>query len=325
MRKRDYDFDKYVSLNQNKYSNVNVPTKYNHAVPTDDAVATLDEILRNVKLIETVITAFINAVKTLFTSISTSVIPIVGWILAVALATGALIAITVIVVQYWDKICSVINDIKNWFIEKFSPFTDLINSYFDDAIAQGEESTVAERQTIAGKEITWVDANMTRDVAISIATDLRRDSNNVLLMKNISFPRTNEMNWWIPTEYVNVNFVIENKLCEAPYYFSTYTWYNSTAKQMLYESAPSYSNYGGYGYKNLVYDKFTSMTHAVYGWNHYHVGMYNPTTGEIKRYRPVKNSNGSELPCMHSVHSFFGLTYIRLPNDQGFVSYPANP
>lgn len=144
-------------------------------------------------------------------------------------------------------------------------------------------------------------------------------------MKKISFPRKYEMSWWISTECGNVDFVIGEHLCDAPHFFSTYTWYNSTAKRTLYESARSYSNYGGYGYKNLAYDKFTSMKHAVYGWNHYHVGMYNPTTGKVKRYTPVTDSNGEELPCMYSVHSFFGLTYIRLANDQGFISYPANP
>lgn len=106
-------------------------------------------------------------------------------------------------------------------------------------------------------------------------------------MKKISFPRKYEMSWWISTEYVNVDFVIGEHLCDAPRFFSTYTWYNSTAKRTLYESARSYSNYGGYGYKNLAYDKFTSMKHAVYGWNHYHVGMYNPTTGKVKRYTLV--------------------------------------
>lgn len=317
LRQRDYNFDKYVALNQNKYLDLTIPPKYNHVTTMAVVTTALVGILSGAGLTQAAISAFTGAVSTLSAAISTAWIPIAGWVLAVGLAVGALIALTVIIVQYWDEICSVINDIKNWFLEQFNAFADLINSYFDDAIAQGEESTVAERQTIAGKEITWVDANMTRDVAISIATDLRRNSNDVLLMKNISFPRTNEMNWWVPTAYVDVSFVTQNKLCQAPYYFSTYTWYNNTAKKMLYDSTPSYSNYGGYGYNNLVYHKFTNMTRAVYGWNHYHVGKYNPTTGKASTY-----SNSDPI---HAVHSFFGLTYIRLANNQGFVSYPANP
>lgn len=158
---------------------------------------------------------------------------------------------------------------------------------------------------------------MTRDVAISIATDLRRDSNSVLLMKNISFPRENEMSWWIPTGYVDVDFVVNYRLYEAPYYFSTYTWYNSTCKKMLFEGAPNYSSYGGYGYKNLVYHKFTDMTRAVYGWNHYHMGKYSPSKNEALTY--------PKSDPIHGVHAFFGLTYVRLADNQGFVTFPSNP
>ncbi len=317
LRQRDYNFDKYVALNQNKYLDLTIPPKYNHVTTMAVVTTALVGILSGAGLTQAAISAFTGAVGTLSAAISTAWIPIVGWALAVGLAVGALIALTVIIVQYWDEICSVINDIKNWFLEQFNAFADLINSYFNDAIAQGEESTIAEREIIDGKEIVWKDANMTRDVAISIATDLRRNSKSVLLMKNISFPRQNEMNWWIPTGYVDVDFVTKNKLCEYPYYYSTYTWYNSTAKRMLFESTPSYSNYGNYGYKNLVYHKFTNMKYAVYGWNHYHVGKYDPIKQKAVTY--------PEEEDIHSVHSFFGLTYIRLANNQGFVSYPANP
>ena len=317
LRQGDYNFDKYVVLNQNKYLDLTISPKYDHITTMAVVTTALVGILSGAGLTQAAISAFTGAVSTLSAALSTAWIPIVGWVLAVGLAVGALIALTVIIVQYWDEICSVINDIKNWFLEQFNAFADLINSYFDDAIAQGETSTIAERQVIDGKEITWKDASMTRDVAISIATDLRRNGKDVLLMKNISFPRPNEMNWWIPTGYVDVDFVIKNKLCQAPYYFSTYTWYNSTAKRMLYESAPSYSNYGGYGYNNLVYHKFTEMKYAVYGWNHYHVGKYDPIKQKAVTYPKTEE--------IHSVHSFFGLAYIRLANNEGFVSYPANP
>lgn len=63
--------------------------------------------------------------------------------------------------------------------------------------------------------------------------------------------------------------------------------------------------------------KFTNMKYAVYGWNHYHVGKYDPIKQKAVTY--------PEEEDIHSVHSFFGLTYIRLANNQGFVSYPANP
>ena len=37
-------------------------------------------------------------------------------------------------------------------------------------------------------------------------------------MKKISFPRKYEMSWWISTEYVNVDFVIGEHLCDAPHF-----------------------------------------------------------------------------------------------------------
>lgn len=347
LQKKDYNFDRYVTLNSIKYADLKPNLKYDHInvpispinpiTPTNPtlppdigimsagnqqnnvAVATagIVTILTNAGLGQSVITAFTAAISTLTMSISTSWIPFIGQVLAVALAVGALIALTVIIVENWDVICSIIDDIKNWFSEQFYAFSSLVNTYFDDAMSQGEESTIAAREVIDGKQIEWKDAKMTRDVAIAIATDLRRDNSNVLLMRNLTFPTQNEMNWWVPTAYLNINFVIKNKLCQAPFYYSTYTWYNSNAKCMLYESTPSYSNYGGYGYKNLVYHKFTTMTKAIYGWNHYHVGKYDPSKNKASTY--------PENEPIHSVHSFFGLTYVRLSNNDGFASFPSNP
>lgn len=91
----------------------------------------------------------------------------------------------------------------------------------------------------------------------------------------------------------------------------------STAKRILHDGAPNYSSYGGYGYKNLVYHTFTVMQRAIYGWNHYHMGMYNSLDEKTKLY-------DNKHP-MHKVHCFFGLTYIRLPDNQGFESYPTHP
>lgn len=154
---------------------------------------------------------------------------------------------------------------------------------------------------------------------------MRRNPNEVLLMKNISILRENEMNWWIPCDYVSKDYVVNNRLCEAPYFFSTYTWYNNTAKNLLLNSAPNYSMYGGFGNNNIIYHRFTEMKNVIYGWNHYHIGMYDSVTGKTKTYPQIKDVNGNTIPSIHDVHSFFGLTYIRLANNSGFVSFPANP
>ncbi|MDD5932850.1 MAG: hypothetical protein PUC70_01015 [bacterium] len=129
LRRADFNFDKYVALNQNKYLDLTVPPKYEHVTTMAVVTTALVGMLSSAGLTQAAISAFTGAVSTLSAAISTSWIPFIGWALAVGLATGALIALTVIIVQYWDEICSVINDIKNWFLEQFSAFADLINSF----------------------------------------------------------------------------------------------------------------------------------------------------------------------------------------------------
>lgn len=320
LRMQNYNFDKYVALNATKYVNLSIPPKYDHSLEIDYYaldIAGLVLILTRAGLSQAAISAFTGSVGTLSTAVSASWIPVVGQSVAIGIAIGALIAIAALIVIYWDEICYHVNAFRGWLLEEFEAFEDLIDSYFSDAIEQGEESTIAERQMVGNITLVWRDAHMTKDVVKSIATSLRRNSTDVVLMKNISFPRTNEMNWWIADGYVTTDFVIRNKLYEAPYYFSTYTWYNNTAKRILHDGAPNYSSYGGYGYDNLVYHRFTDMQSAIYGWNHYHMGKYDP----IKQ-KAVTYSNNQMI---HSVHVFFGLTYIRKSDNTGFDSYPVNP
>ena len=141
LRKNNYAFDKYVDLNQNKYVDLTTLPKYEHIVTVAAVTMTLVGILSGAGLGEAAISAFTGAVSALSAALSTSWIPIVGWALAIGLAVGALIALTVIIVQHWEEICSVFEDIKAWFLEEFSVFSYLINSYFDDAKAKVEEST----------------------------------------------------------------------------------------------------------------------------------------------------------------------------------------
>lgn len=182
LQKRDYNFDRYVTLNSIKYTNLKPDLKYNHTnipvnpinpitptnpiLPPDIGIMSVDDkqkiaevatagivnILANAGLMQNVITAFTAAISTLTTALSTSWIPFVGWVLAVALAVGALIAFTVIIVENRDAISFIIGDIKNWFYEQFSAFSSLINTYFDDAVAQGTESKIANRVTIGEKD-----------------------------------------------------------------------------------------------------------------------------------------------------------------------------
>ncbi len=346
LRKKDYNFDRYVTMNDVKYSTLEPSLKYDHAVipfdptlpitpvhpsintntPTTRAVAAttagIIAILTNAGLGEAVIAAFTACISTMTTGLSTSWIPFVGWALAVALVAGALIALTVIIVKNWDKIKTVINDIKTWFLEEFSKFVSFIESFFADAVAQGDESTVAERQKIGDRELVWRDIAASKELVISIASKRKRNKTDVLLMKNLVTRKgTNEMDFWLDDGCVTEKFVVDNQLY-SNYFISTYTWYNNTAKRMLYNGANAYSNYGGYGYKNLIYDRFDEMKYAVWGWNHYHLGMYNPVTKTAGRYRKETSPSGKITPSIRDVHAFFGLTYIRKEDKSGFDHYP---
>jgi hypothetical protein len=106
LRRADFTFDKYVALNQNKYLDLTVPPKYEHVTTMAVVTTALVGILSSTGLTQAAISAFTGAVGTLSAAISTSWIPFIGWVLAVGLAVGALIALTVIIVQYWDEICS---------------------------------------------------------------------------------------------------------------------------------------------------------------------------------------------------------------------------
>ncbi len=312
LRKAEYTFDKYVALNENKYTDLNVSTKYNHAVTSAVVTTALVGILSGAGLTQAAISAFTGAVGTLSAAISTSWIPFIGWVLAVGLAVGALIALTVIIVQYWDEICSIINDIKNWFLEQFNAFADLINSYFGDAVAQGEESKVAERRKIGGRTRDFIDTEITSAVLSKIVDDCFKND-TVYLMGHIEDPEKGQ-HWWICYDTTDVQTVIDEKLYDVG--VCTYTWYNNTAKKMMAEGSCLNGDYS-----LLIYERPDNGTATVHGekdligWNHYHLGQRVFENGKyvVKKYerRPKKWA-----------HSMFGrLAYRENGNDE-YTYYP---
>ena len=310
LRMDDFDFDRYVALNSHKYLDLKIRPKYIHPMPIEAVTATLVVILSNAGLTETAITAFTGAVSTLSSAISTSWIPFVGWALAVALAVGALIALAVIIVQYWDEICSVINDIKNWFLEQFSAFNALINEFFSDAIAQGKESTIAKRVNVGGKTLEFEDVIVTADFLSKIVDDCNRND-NIWLLGNIGNPSKEKgKHWWICYEKVDENFVTSNNLYDLG--VCTYTWYNNTAKRMMANGSATING----DYSLLIYDKTIDQNDA-FGWNHYHLGVRNGKNVERNNIEPYRYA-----------HSFFGLLYIKENggNENGnYKTYPTNP
>lgn len=312
LRQRDYNFDKYVALNQNKYLDLNILPKYNHTTTMAVVTTALVGILSGAGLTQAAISAFTGAVSTLSAALSTAWIPIVGWVLAVGLAVGALIALTVIIVQYWDEICSVINDIKNWFLEQFNAFADLINSYFDDAIAQGEESKVAYRVRIGGRNREFVDTEVTAAVLSEIVDDcLKNDT--VYLLGHIGDPEKGE-HWWICYDTTDSQTVIDEKIYNLG--VCTYTWYNNTAKKMMAEGSILNGDYS-----LLIYERPDNGTATVHGendligWNHYHLGKKVLNNGQ---YEIVKYEN---KPYKWA-HSMFGKLAYRETGGDDYTYYP---
>lgn len=330
LRSQDYNFDKYVTLNNSFYRNLNIDLKYDHTIkpanPLDPitplypkinmgsgsvsrvaAVTTagIVAILTEIGLAETVITAFTSSISTMTIGLSTSWIPFIGWALAVALIVGALIALTVIIVENWSAICEKIDEIKAWFMEQFSIFSSFIDTYFGDAVAKGEESKVAKRIEVGGKKLEFIDTIITQSIAASIVDDCRRNK-KIKLMAHIGDPNEEKgKHWWMCYAKVDEEYVVNNKLYDLG--VCTYTWYNNTAKRMMVNG----SNRIHGNYDLLVYDK-TIDQGDVYGWNHYHLG-------EKKGDTVVRVE---EIPCRWA-HSFFGLLYIN--TNGNYTKYPSNP
>lgn len=302
LRQRDYVFDKYVVLNQNKYLDLTIPPKYNHVTTMAVVTTALVGILSSAGLTQAAISAFTGAVGTLSAAVSTSWIPIVGWVLAVALAVGALIALTVIIVQYWDEICSVINDIKNWFLEQFSAFGDLINSYFDDAIAQGEASTISRREHIGDRDFDFVELKEAE--LAEVCRKARRNYNVFLIPKKLKGDHLD----------IAIGFPVDEEWCKQWHVllsgYSTYTWYQNTARRLIFEAGTGFtSNTPEIHLKNLNIKNGDKL--PKFGFPHFH----NYTAAGIR-------DNGK--PQVYA-HSFFGLLKWA-PNEDGVaVTHPDSP
>ena len=355
LQKRDYNFDRYVTLNNIKYTNLKPDLKYNHInipvnpinpitptnqiFPPDIGIMSLDNqqknaafltggvvtILANAGIGQNVIAAFTAAISTLTTAISTNWLLFLGGVLAVALAVGALIALTVIIVENWDVISSIIEDIKNWFCEQFSAFSNLINAYFDDAIAQGEKSKVAGREKIGDKDITWISKIIKTGSATIFLDLLRRIDDLAVLMRNVKKYYDSKddkyyMSYWVFEELVPTDFIKDNNVYDLG--VSTYTWYNNTARDLMLNGTilleyPTLNELGK-PYQ-IGYHKFLETEeYTINGFNHYHVFEYRKLKDGEYKYDVVLKGP------IHKAHSFFSPLFIKL-SDGLIERYPTNP
>ena len=302
LRQRDYNFDKYVALNQNKYLDLTIPPKYGHVTTMAEGATALVGILSGAGLTKAAISAFTGAAGTLSSALSTAWIPIVGWALAVLLVAGALIALTVIIVQFWDEICCILNDIKNWFLEQFNAFADLINSYFDDAIAQGEASTISRREHIGDRDFDFVELKEAE--LAEVCRKARRNYNVYLIPKKLKGDHLD----------IAIGFPVEEEWCKQWHVllsgYSTYTWYQNNARRLILEAGTGFtSNKPEINLKNLNIKNGDKL--PKFGFSHFH----NYTAAGIR-------DNGK--PQVYA-HSFFGLLKWA-PNEDGVaVTHPDSP
>lgn len=238
-RKTNYSFDKYTTLNSTKYENLNINTKYNHistAAYIKNKYDSLKTILINAGLGIVAIEAFIGATTTLASAVSTSCIPVIGGGLAIALATGALIALSVILVSNYELIKNSFEDIKNWFINQFTTFENLIRNYFNDASSKCENSTIVGKETIDGQEIIWNSLIVKSKDDVKYLDKFKNKDNYVSLMRNVKKYYDKNDNkyytsYWMWSGITTYKFVTDNNLYDLG--ISTYTFFESKAISLL--------------------------------------------------------------------------------------------
>lgn len=283
LRKKNPSFNDYVVLNKNGYKDLTITSKGNRAMSVAVA-STLVALLGGAGLTETAISAFTGAVGTLSTALSTSWIPIVGWALAVGLAIGALIALTVIIVQYWDEICSIYEEIKDWFLEEFETFSNLINSYFNDAKTKVNESANVGTVSVGAKIFNFQQVN-SKDVVTQAAMVKKvRWTGDVLLMQYVD-----SKGFQVSTETTTYEYCVSTQTHKQGY--SSYTWYQNKARALIINAG------SGLTKKEPEIDQ--SDDSELIFMKHFH-NCRKGADGQPERIK--------EQP-MHRTHSFFGQLY----------------
>lgn len=334
LRRQNYSFDRYVALNEGKYEDLNQALKYPHAeIPLDPklpitpehpdftpinpnnttqttavAISGILAILASAGLKDAAITAFTACISTMTTGLSASWIPVVGWALAVALVVGALIALTVIIVENWPKIKTAMDEMKAWFLEEFSKFASFIESFFSDATAKGRESVISSRRQIGDKTFEFEEV-LADDVSAELAMTRRaQDEQNIFLMQIVK-PFSFQVALALP---VDEDFCVRYKThCLG---FSSYTWPENVARDLILRAGSGY----------------TSVKPELHLHNPNPPQLPNPNKPKLPNFafRHFHNFNAdgtrSKGDLLHWVHSFFGPLYTWSTDGIGEVHNPLN-
>lgn len=342
-RKTDYYFDRYTTLNEIKYSNLDPTLKYIHTIkpvnplvpitplypgtnpgnegtislqPISEASSIL-EILQSGGILENVIVAFSACLSVLSKGLATSLIPIIGKALAIAIVVSALLGIAIMIVKYWDQFKVIMPQIILWMVSSYYPFKDLINLYMEDVKVKGEKSKVAHRETVNGKVKEFIDTEVTPEVISKIVDDCYRNK-TVYLLGHIEDVEQGQ-NWWICFDTETPDIVIKEKVYDRG--ICTYTWYNDTAKKMMAEGSCLNGDYS-----LLIYERSDDGTdtvpghHSMIGFSHYHLGkrVIKDGTTVVDKYDNKKPKEKLKAWA----HSLFGRLSYRDKGGTKYTYYP---
>lgn len=311
LREDSIELDKFSTLNETRYINLDPTLKYNH----DDLIGGFDPgagitppILEpifpfnpiNPENIYETNTASIAALTVLFAGIgetamagisaatsamgvalSSSSIPVIGWVVAVALLVAALIAITVIIVENWNIIKKNLNDIRNWYKTEFVIFENCIDTYFDDVCDNGYKSTVCGAVTIGNKDYDLILKNYaTYPSFCAEFAEYEDNYEDVLIFEKISKDTKDPNNLFYMKQVFGTHdarFVYENKIYSLG--LSTYTFSEQKTLDMMatgYVAYPS-STILAVG---IEHERPFEKTGAIFGFEHYH---FNATAIDLEK------------------------------------------
>lgn len=299
------DYLKFVNLKNDvdifkKKNNFNILSvnKLSYEVENDS----LMQKLTVAGLSATAIFAIATSIKALGAALSVSYIPVIGWGLAALTAIGAITTITVVLIQNWNIIKNIFEEIKNYFVEKFNNFAGLITDYFGDVAKKGYTSTVVSSEKIGDKtfDFAYVKA---KDVAAHKELVLaNRRTKNVILIKNVDSDGM----------FVALMMPVSVEFCALfkthLLGFSSYTWYQNTARQLIIRAGSGFTSHK----PEVHLQNYNNMKLPPIAFKHFH--NYDMFGKRIEKPKIIRK-----------VHSFFGLIYFS-PNLDGIpLIHPESP
>lgn len=284
LKRNNQEFDKYVAMNLNKYTNLNPKTTYEHKDPLKVPVSALGigSLLTSAGLGNAIISAFNACISTITTALSSTWIPIIGQTIAIGIIVGALIGLTTIIVLNWDKITTIFDDIVDYFLDRFSSITNLINNFFNNCLEKVKESFRVEQRKIGNQKITFTQCDWTDAKRIlGLLAIMENEENLVLLMDSIK-----DGTFLFGETIMTYDFCVRYQTHDKGY--SSYVFFESKARSLIL--------YAGSGFTSEKPEINDCMLANYYYFYHFH--NYDEFFNRYDTFPKNKT------------HSFFGLPIV---------------